>query len=61
LRLAAHVADRPGQALLLQSLERSYRAMAKHLLPHVDAKSIRNWALCAFQALGEKDIPRSGG
>jgi DNA-binding FadR family transcriptional regulator len=58
LRLAAQVTNRPGQALLLQSLERSYRAMAGHLLPHVDASSIRRWALCAFHALGEKDIPK---
>jgi DNA-binding FadR family transcriptional regulator len=58
LRLAARAANRPGPALLLQSLERSYRAMARHLFPHVDATSIRQWALCAFQALGEKDIPR---
>ncbi|HYH96976.1 FadR/GntR family transcriptional regulator [Hyalangium sp.] len=57
LRLAARAADRPGHALLIQSLERSFRGMAGWVLPHLDSKAIHQWALCAFHALGERDTP----
>jgi len=55
LRLAARAADLPGQALLLQSLQRAFQGMAGRLVPLLDAESTRQWALRAFHALGEKD------
>ncbi|WP_157601439.1 FadR/GntR family transcriptional regulator, partial [Stigmatella aurantiaca] len=55
LRQAARAVDRPGQALLLQSLERSYRGMARRLRPHLNAQATRQWALCALHALAAKD------
>ncbi|EAU66258.1 transcriptional regulator, GntR family protein [Stigmatella aurantiaca DW4/3-1] len=55
LRQAARAVDRPGQALLLQSLERSYRGMARRLVPHLNAQATRQWALCALHALAAKD------
>jgi GntR family transcriptional repressor for pyruvate dehydrogenase complex len=55
LRHAARAADRPGHALLIQSLERSFRGMAGWVLPHLDSKAFHQWALCAFHALCEKD------
>ncbi|ADO72172.1 Transcriptional regulator [Stigmatella aurantiaca DW4/3-1] len=55
LRQAARAVERPGQALLLQSLERSYRGMARWLWPHLNAQATRQWALCALHALAGKD------
>ncbi|EAU68352.1 FadR/GntR family transcriptional regulator [Stigmatella aurantiaca] len=55
LRQAARAVERPGQALLLQSLERSYRGMARRLVPHLNAQATRQWALCALHALAAKD------
>jgi DNA-binding FadR family transcriptional regulator len=55
LRLAAHVANRPGHFLLIQSLERSFWGMAARLLPHLDPEALHPWALCALHALGERD------
>lgn len=55
LRLAALAANRPGHFLLIQSLERSFWAMAGRLLPHLDCEAINRWALCAFNALGERN------
>ncbi|EAU67195.1 FadR/GntR family transcriptional regulator [Stigmatella aurantiaca] len=55
LRQAARAVERPGQALLLQSLERSYRGMARWLVPHLNAQATRQWALCALHALAAKD------
>ncbi|ADO74641.1 FadR/GntR family transcriptional regulator [Stigmatella aurantiaca] len=55
LRQAARAVERPGQALLLQSLERSYRGMARRLRPHLNAQATRQWALCALHALAAKD------
>ncbi|EAU66842.1 transcriptional regulator, GntR family protein [Stigmatella aurantiaca DW4/3-1] len=55
LRQAARAVDRPGQALLLQSLERSYRGMARRLRPHLNARATRQWALCVLRALAAKD------
>ncbi|ADO69657.1 regulatory protein, GntR domain protein [Stigmatella aurantiaca DW4/3-1] len=55
LRQAARAVDRPGQALLLQSLERSYRGMARWLRPHLNEQATRQWALCALHALAAKD------
>jgi len=58
LRVAAQAANRPGQELLLQSLERSYRGMARQLLPLLNAKATRQWAFHAYQALFEKDASK---
>jgi len=55
LRRAALAANRPGHFLLIQSLERSFWAMAGRVLPHLDCEAISRWALCAFHALGERD------
>ncbi|ADO67935.1 Transcriptional regulator [Stigmatella aurantiaca DW4/3-1] len=55
LRQAARALDRPGQALLLQSLERSYRGMARRLRPHLNGQATRQWALCVLHALTAKD------
>ncbi|ADO75996.1 Transcriptional regulator, GntR family protein [Stigmatella aurantiaca DW4/3-1] len=55
LRQTARAVDRPGQALLLQSLERSYRGLARRLRPHLNAQATRQWALCALHALAAKD------
>ncbi|ADO73303.1 Transcriptional regulator, GntR family protein [Stigmatella aurantiaca DW4/3-1] len=55
LRQTARAVERPGQALLLQSLERSYRGMARRLVPHLNAQATRQWALCALHALAAKD------
>jgi DNA-binding FadR family transcriptional regulator len=55
LRLAARAADRPGHFLLIQSLERSFWGMAERVLPHMDSEATQAWALCAFDALAEKN------
>ena len=55
LRLAARAADRPGHALLIQSLEKAFQGLADRVLPHLDAAAIEQWALFAFNALVERD------
>lgn len=55
LRLAALTAHRPGHFLLVQSLERSFWAMAGRLLPHMDREAIRQWARRAVSLLDDKD------
>lgn len=55
LRLAAQAANRPGHLLLVQSLERSFWAMAERLLPHLDAQTTSRWAQCALHALSDRD------
>jgi hypothetical protein len=56
LRLAASVANRPGQFLLIQSMERSFWAMAGRLLPHLDCEAVRQWSRRALQLLDERDV-----
>lgn len=58
LRLAALAANRPGHFLLVQTLERSYWAMAGRVLPLLDRAAISRWGLCAFHALGDRDVQR---
>jgi hypothetical protein len=41
--------------LLIHSLERSFRAMAARVLPHLDSEAAQKWAWCAFHALGDRD------
>jgi GntR family transcriptional repressor for pyruvate dehydrogenase complex len=55
LRLAARAVDRPGHLLLIHSLERSFRAMAARLLPHLDSEAAQKWAWRAFHALRDRD------
>ena len=55
LRLAACAADRVGHVLLIQSLQRAFRGMAKWVLPHLDSKAVRPWALCAMNALADRN------
>jgi GntR family transcriptional repressor for pyruvate dehydrogenase complex len=55
LRLAACVTARPGQFLLVQSLEKSFSGMAGKLAPHLAAQATYQWAMCAFHALTERD------
>jgi DNA-binding FadR family transcriptional regulator len=56
LRLAAIVANRPGQLLLVRSLERAFWGMAGRLLSHLDCQAVREWAWAAYHALGERDV-----
>jgi GntR family transcriptional regulator, transcriptional repressor for pyruvate dehydrogenase complex len=58
LRLAARVADNPGHALLLQSLERAFWGMADKLAVLLEAEQVAQWALCAMHALAERHAPR---
>ncbi|MBZ4377409.1 FadR/GntR family transcriptional regulator [Corallococcus sp. AS-1-6] len=55
LRLAARVAERPGYVLLVQSLQRAFLGGAAMLLPLMGGESLREWARCAMEALGERD------
>jgi hypothetical protein len=55
LKLAARVTDRPGHLLLIQSLQRAMRGMAARVLPLVGGEALRQWALCAMNALWERD------
>ncbi|NOK13049.1 FadR family transcriptional regulator [Corallococcus exercitus] len=55
LRLAAQVAERPGHLLLIQSLQRALRGNASRLLSFMGGESLRQWAVCAMGALGERD------
>jgi GntR family transcriptional regulator, transcriptional repressor for pyruvate dehydrogenase complex len=61
LRMAARVVDRPGHALLIQSLERSFWGMAQRLVPHMEAEAICQWALAARDALYARDVHRLRG
>ncbi len=56
LRRAASAAELPGHVLLIQSLERAFQGMAKWILPHLDSAAVKPWALCAMNALAEKDV-----
>jgi GntR family transcriptional repressor for pyruvate dehydrogenase complex len=56
LRQAACATERFGQVLLIQSLQRAFRGMARWVLPHMDSKAVRPWALCAMNALAERDV-----
>ncbi|NOK39037.1 FadR family transcriptional regulator, partial [Corallococcus exercitus] len=56
LRLAAHAAERPGHLLLIQSLQRAMRGNAARLQLLMGGESLRQWAVCAERALGERDV-----
>jgi DNA-binding FadR family transcriptional regulator len=56
LRLAAAAAKRPGHLLLLQSLERAFRAISGRVLPYLDSQAVAAWARCAMHALGDRDV-----
>ena len=55
LRRAALAVGRPGQLLLIYSLERALRGMARWVLPHLDSPSIQQWARLAWKALSDRD------
>src|SRR5690606_3533200 len=56
MRLAALTANLPGPFLLVQTLGRSFQGMAGRLLPHLDCEAIRQWSLCAFHAICERNV-----
>src|SRR3954469_5505033 len=55
LRMAARAADRPGHALLIQSLEKAFRGLSDRVVPHLEAAAIEQWALAAFNARVGRD------
>ncbi|MFP2900060.1 FadR/GntR family transcriptional regulator, partial [Corallococcus sp. 4LFB] len=55
LRLAAQAAARPGHLLLIQSLQRAMRGKAARLQSFMGGESLRQWAVCAMHALGDRD------
>ncbi|RKG77251.1 GntR family transcriptional regulator [Corallococcus exercitus] len=55
LRLAAQAAARPGHLLLIQSLQRAMRGKAARLLSFMGGEPLRQWAVCAMHALGDRD------
>ncbi|WP_223639628.1 FadR/GntR family transcriptional regulator [Corallococcus sp. EGB] len=55
LRLAARVAERPGHVLLVQSLQRAFLGGPARLLPFMECEALRQWVICATDALRERD------
>ncbi|RKH56167.1 GntR family transcriptional regulator, partial [Corallococcus aberystwythensis] len=56
LRLCAQVASRPGHVLLIQSLQRAFRGIADRLLPFMGGDVMRQWVICALDALYARDV-----
>jgi len=56
LRQAACAVDKLGHVLLIQSLERAFRGMARWVVPHLDTHAVQAWARFAFHALTEKNV-----
>ncbi|RKG68467.1 GntR family transcriptional regulator [Corallococcus exercitus] len=56
MRQAAQAAARPGHLLLIQSLQRAFRGISARLLPFMGGEPLREWAICASHALGERDM-----
>ncbi|RKH51100.1 FadR/GntR family transcriptional regulator, partial [Corallococcus aberystwythensis] len=56
LRLSAQVASRPGHLLLIQSLQRAFRGIADRLLPFMGGDAMRQWVICALDALYARDV-----
>ncbi|RKH52864.1 GntR family transcriptional regulator, partial [Corallococcus aberystwythensis] len=56
LRLSAQVASRPGHLLLIQSLQRAFRGIADRLLPFMGGDVMRQWVICALDALYARDV-----
>ncbi|GMU05529.1 FadR/GntR family transcriptional regulator [Corallococcus caeni] len=56
LRLAAQAAARPGHLLLIQSLQRAMRGNAARLQFLMGGESLREWAIYAMHALGDRDV-----
>ncbi len=55
LRLAARMAERPGHVLLVQSLHRAFLGGPARLLPFMEGEALRQWVICATDALRERD------
>ncbi|WP_223643346.1 FadR/GntR family transcriptional regulator [Corallococcus sp. EGB] len=55
LRLAARVAERPGHVLLVQSLHRAFLGGPARLLSFMEGEALRQWVICATDALRERD------
>jgi hypothetical protein len=55
LRLAARAAQRPGQLLLIHSLERAFQGIQARVRPLLDAQAVSEWAYRAMQALAEAE------
>jgi GntR family transcriptional repressor for pyruvate dehydrogenase complex len=58
LRLAAVAADRPGHLLLIHSLERAFRDMARWMQPCLDSKTVSDWARFVMNALTDRDAQK---
>jgi DNA-binding FadR family transcriptional regulator len=56
LRQAALAAQRPGHLLLIQSLERACRGIAKRVEPYLDSDALYRWTQCAQETLFSKDV-----
>jgi DNA-binding FadR family transcriptional regulator len=56
LRQAALAAQRPGHLLLIQSLERACRGMARRVEPYLDSAALYQWTQCALEALWSQDV-----
>jgi hypothetical protein len=56
LKEAALAVNRPGDFLLVQSLERAYRGMAETLRPHLLPEAVCHWALQTMYWLGDRDV-----
>ncbi|RKH59032.1 GntR family transcriptional regulator [Corallococcus aberystwythensis] len=56
LRLCAQVASRPGHLLLIQSLQRAFRGISDRLLPFMGGDAMRQWVICALDALYARDV-----
>jgi hypothetical protein len=56
LRQAALAAQRPGHLLLIQSLERACRGIARRVEPYLDSAALYRWTQCALDALWSKDV-----
>jgi DNA-binding FadR family transcriptional regulator len=56
LRQAARVAQRPGDFLLVQTLEWACRDMAGRVEPYLDSAALYSWTQCAMEALCSKDV-----
>jgi len=55
-RQAALAAQRPGQWMLIQTLEWACRGVAGRVEPYLDSAALYRWTQCAMEALGSRDV-----